>query len=206
MSSFLQGLEWRHATKAFDSNRKVSSDDLGHVLTAIRMAPTSFGLQPFRVDVIASADVKADIAPLAWHQKQITTSSHLLVFSARTNAKGRIDQYFSELSGNDAAKRAGLKDYEAMMHGALDARTPDQLFAWASKQAYIALGFGLAACAELKIDSCPMEGFGPAELDKLLKFDSDTRSVALLALGYRDPAVASMPKFRFPEADLFHNG
>jgi nitroreductase / dihydropteridine reductase len=204
MSTFLQGLEWRHATKAFDTSRKVSSDQLQQVQAAIRMTPTSFGLQPFRVDVIESAALKTQIEPLAYHQKQITTCSHLLVFSARINASARIDQYFSTLSGNDATVRARFKDYEGMMHGALDARTPDQLHAWAAKQAYIALGFAMAACAELRIDSCPMEGFAPPELDKLLGFDSDTKSVALLGLGYRDPAVTPMPKFRFPANDLIH--
>jgi nitroreductase / dihydropteridine reductase len=204
MSAFLQNLEWRHATKAFEPSKKVSAGDLAHVQKAIRMAPTSFGLQPFRVDIVESADLKEKIAPLAWNQKQVTTCSHLLVFSVRTNASARIDQYFSQLSGNDAGVRANFKDYEGMMHGALDARSPEQLHSWASKQAYIALGFALAACAELKLDSCPMEGFSPEGLDTLLGFDGETKSVALLAIGYRDPAAALMPKFRFSEADLFH--
>jgi nitroreductase / dihydropteridine reductase len=205
MSSFLQNLEWRHATKAFEPSKKVADADLAHVQNAIRMTPTSFGLQPFRVDIIASTDLKEKIAPLAWNQKQITTCSHLLVFSARTNVGARIDQYFSQLSGNDAAVRANFKDYEGMMHGSLDPRTPEQLQGWASKQAYIALGFALAACAELKLDSCPMEGFSNEALDKLLGFDGETKSAALLAIGYRDPAAALMPKFRFSQADLFHN-
>jgi nitroreductase / dihydropteridine reductase len=202
VTTFLNNLDWRHATKAFDPSRKVSAEHLGKIFTAIRMTPTSFGLQPYCVDVIESADVKAQIAPLAWNQKQITTCSHLLVFSSRKNAKGRIDQYFTERSGNNAEARAKFKEYEDMMNGALGGRSPVEIQGWAAKQAYIALGFALAACAELQVDSCPMEGFSPEALDKLLNFDADTNSVALLTIGYRDPAAPPMPKFRFSQADL----
>jgi nitroreductase / dihydropteridine reductase len=202
MNTFLSNLEWRNATKAFDTTQKVSAEHLGNVLTAIQMAPTSFGLQPFIVDVIESADVKAQISPFAWHQKQITTCSHLLVFSARLNAKARIDQYFAERSGNNASVRENFKEYEGMMNGALGSRSPAELHSWAAKQAYIALGFAMAACAELQLDSCPMEGFDPNGVDKVLAFDSETKSAALLAIGYRDAAVPPMPKFRFSQSNL----
>jgi nitroreductase / dihydropteridine reductase len=203
MSSFLSNLEWRNATKAFDASRTVSAEQATQIQDAIRMAPTSFGLQPFRVEIITSADLKAQISPLAWHQKQITTCSHLMVFAGRSNGKARIDQYFTQISGNDAAKRANFKDYEGMMNGSLGGRSPVEMQAWAAKQAYIALGFAMAACAELQVDSCPMEGFNAAEVDKLLGFDAETHSVAMLAIGFRDPAVPPMPKFRFAKTDLF---
>jgi nitroreductase / dihydropteridine reductase len=205
MSTFTGNLEWRNATKGFDSARKVDAAAFAKIKAAIRMAPTSFGLQPFQVEVIESAELKAKIAPLAWNQPQITTCSHLLVFCARRNATARIDQYFTERSGGNADARAKFKDYEGMMNGSLGPRTPEQLQVWAAKQAYLALGFALAACAELQIDSCPMEGFSGPDLDKLLGFDADTTSHAILTIGYRDPAIAPMPKFRFAESDLIRS-
>jgi nitroreductase/dihydropteridine reductase len=97
-----------------------------------------------------------------------------------------------------------MQDYEKMMRSTFNGRTQDDLKAWAQKQAYIALGFGLAACAELQIDSCPMEGLVGPEFDKILGLEKDHFSSVMLAVGYRDPATHALPKVRFPEKDLFH--
>ena len=205
MSSFISQLEWRHATKGFDSAKKVSEEDLKKILHSIRLAPTSFGLQPFHVEIIKNAELKQSLQPHAWHQKQIVTCSHLLVFVAHNDIEKRIDEYFTLISGGNADARAKLKDYEGMMKSSFANRSAEEKKSWAQKQAYITLGFAMAACAELSIDSCPMEGFVPAEFDKQLNLKSNEFSSVILALGYRDPAVPNMPKVRFSEKDLFHN-
>ena len=79
--------------------------------------------------------------------------------------------------------------------------------AWAARQAYIALGFGLAACAELKIDASPMEGFKPDEFKKILELPDHIDPVVIMALGYRDMEDHASPqhraKVRFSKDDLF---
>ena len=204
MSSFLSQLEWRHATKSFDSSKKISEGNLIKILTSIRMAPTSFGLQPFHVEVIKNEELKQKLQPHAWYQKQIVTCSHLLVFVAHSDIENRIEEYFTLLSGGNADERAKLKDYEGMMKGTLAPLTTEEKKIWAQKQAYIALGFAIAACAELSVDSCPMEGFLPGEFDKQLNLKPNEFTSVILAVGFRDPAISSLPKTRFPEKDLFH--
>jgi nitroreductase len=95
-----------------------------------------------------------------------------------------------------------MEMYENMMKGALEPRTLEQHKSWADRQTYIAHGFALAACAELKIDSCPIEGFDPAAVDKILGLPEDTSSVVMMPIGYRseEPQHA---KVRFPMSDLF---
>lgn len=203
MSSFLSHLEWRHATKGFDPSKQVPETHLQQILHAIKMAPTSFGLQPFQVEVIKDLKLREKLLPHAWNQNQVVSCSALLVFVARSNINSRIDEYFTGASGGNADVRAKMKDYENMMRGPFKDRSEEDSKAWATKQAYIALGFGLAACAELKIDSCPMEGFVSAEFDKILGLPKGQSSAVLLAVGYRNPTVPPMPKFRFSDSDLF---
>lgn len=203
MSSFLSHLEWRHATKVFDPAKTVAEADLAKILQAIRMAPTSFGLQPFHVEVVKDKATREKMRPHAWNQKQILSSSALLVFVANGKLAHRIDQYLEGLSAGNAEARAKMKEYEGMMRGALTTRSAEEQKVWAAKQAYIALGFGLAACAELAVDSCAMEGFTGSEFDKILGLPEGQNSVVLLAVGHRDPAVPPMPKFRFSDKDLF---
>ena len=201
--SYISQLEWRHATKGFDQNKKVTDEELNKVLHAIRMAPSSYGLQPFEVHVVKDQGTKDKLLPHAWNQRQIVTCAALLVFVTRTEVNARIDEYFKAITGGNADARAGMKAYEGMMRGSVQNLTEEDLKAWTARQVYIALGFGLAACAELKLDSCPMEGFVPAEFDKILGLPAKHYSTVLLTVGHRDPSVATFPKFRFPEKDLF---
>ena len=200
--SFLSQLNWRHATKAFNPDKKVSDSDLAKLKEAIQMTPTSFGLQPFHVQIITDDAIKAAIKPHAWNQAQITDCSHLLVFCARTDVMNRVDQYFEVATGGNAEVREKMSGYEDLMKGTLSLHTPKQHQEWANRQVYIAHGFALAACAELEIDSCPIEGFAPAEADKILELPAHLKSVVLMPIGYR----AEEPhhgKVRFPESDLF---
>jgi nitroreductase len=200
--TFLENLDWRHATKSFDPNKKVSEADLAKIKDAIQMAPTSFGLQPFHVVIVTEPAIRDQIKPVSWDQAQITDSSHLLVFCSRTDTMERLDGYFEIASGGKPEVRAKMEMYENMMKGALEPRSAEDHKHWADKQTYIAHGFALAACAELKIDSCPIEGFDPAAVDKILGLPENTQSVVLMPIGYR----AEEPKHgkvRFPESDLF---
>jgi nitroreductase len=78
---------------------------------------------------------------------------------------------------------------------------------WAAHQAYIALGNLLTSAALLGVDACPMEGFVPAEFDKILDLPAQGyAAVVCCALGYRsaDDKYAKIPKVRLPAAELVH--
>ncbi len=200
--SFLEHLEWRNAEKNFDPAKKVSEEGLNKVLEAVRFTPTSFGLQPFHVYVVTDEAVRGKIREASWGQAQVTDASHLLVFASRLGINERIEKYFQIASGGDAAVRESMKGYEDMMRGFAGGMTPEREKHWADKQAYIALGFALAACAELEIDSCPMEGFDPSAVDALLGLPENMKSVVMLPIGYRKD-MPHHPKVRFGADDLF---
>jgi len=200
--SFLTQLDWRFATKKFDTNKKVAGEDLGKILEAIRKAPTSFGIQPFHVFVVTDPEIRKEMRAVSWDQAQVTDASAILVFAARTDLSARIDAYGELASGGDPTMTLSLKEHIDMMHASLDARTGEEKASWAGRQTYIALGFGLAAAAELGIDSCPMEGFDGVAVDKILGVPPYMHSLAYLAIGYRKEGPVR-PKVRFPIEDLF---
>ena len=107
--------------------------------------------------------------------------------------------------GNEEVRKNALKGYEDMVRSAVLRHDPKDLLNWSAKQAYIALGFGLAAAAELEIDSCPMEGFDGAKVKEILGLGDEFMPVVLLTVGYRDESDESLShkKFRFPESELF---
>jgi nitroreductase len=202
MKSFTQQLSWRRAVKKFLPDKKVAESNLQTVLQAIQMTPTSFGLQPYYVKVVTDRPLLEKLRKVAWDQQQITTCSHLLVFVARTDVNQRITEYLDQKTAGDAKKKAAFAEYEGMMRGSVGKLPEHEAKTWAQKQLYIALGFAMAACAELGVDSCPMEGFVGAEFDKLLDLPKGHYSTVLLTLGDRDPSFEMMPQARFPLQDL----
>lgn len=200
--SFISQLNWRYATKSFDTNKKVSPENLAKILEAIKLAPTSFGLQPFHVISVVDAAKREELKGLAWGQPQITEASHLLVFCARTDIKERIETFFELATGGNEAVKTAMATYKGMMDGFEANLSADQKNAWAAKQSYIALGFAMAACAELEIDSCPMEGFDPAGFKSVLSLPENINPVVCLPIGYRSPEDTIRPKVRFDLSDL----
>ncbi len=204
--TFLNNINWRYATKEF-SGQKVEEGVLSKIREAIRMAPSSFGLQPYHIIEVVDPAIRARLQEKSWGQSQITQASNLFVFCIDNRVEKRIDEYFVLASGGSAEIREKLAGYEKVMRGFATGLDTPRINSWAGKQAYIALGFAMAACAELQVDSCPMEGFLPEGYREVLGLPDYMSAVVVLAIGYRksgDPlSPESMPKVRFPESDLF---
>ena len=197
--TFLSNLGWRYATKKFDTSRKVSPENLEKILEAIRMTPTSFGLQAYHFYVVTNQEILEKIQAVAWNQPQIGTASHLIVMCARNDLMEVKDEFFDALSGGNPEAREKLAGYENMVTGAIPNSSPE----WAKKQVYIAQGFMLAACAELEIDSCPMEGFDSAAVAEILELPKNHSVAVIVPIGYRATDENPRPKFRFAKEKLF---
>lgn len=132
--SFLSNLSWRYATKKFDTARKVSSEDLEKILEAIRLTPTSFGLQVYHFYVISNRELLENIQIAASNQPQVGIASHLIVMCARNDLVQAKEEYFNLISGGDGQVRANLAGFEQIVDGFLPNASPE----WAKKQVYIA--------------------------------------------------------------------
>lgn len=206
MTTFSNALNWRYATKKMNGE-KVSQDKVDQILEAAHLAPTSSGLQPFRVIVVTNPALKAQIQPIAFGQPQIVDSSHLLIFAAWDNyTEERIRGVFSHANQERGLPDETPGDYEIMLTSTYTVRTPEENFQHAARQAYIGFGMAIAQAALLEVDATPMEGFNGPELDKLLGLEAKgLRSVTLLPLGYRDPEgdwLVNLKKVRTPMEDF----
>jgi nitroreductase / dihydropteridine reductase len=198
---FIDQLDWRYATKKFDG-KIVPADVLAKILEAIRMSPSAFGIQPYRVIAVSDAEMKKALRPHARDQEQITSCSHLLVFCSDGNLDARIEGFLRLAS---EAGRNDITDDPEFDYGPKAKKFAKSMGAeWAAKQAYIALGFALAACAELSVDSCPIEAFDPVAFKSSLNLPGHLDPKVLLAIGYRDPADSvPSPRLRFGAEELF---
>ena len=185
--SFHDHLNWRYATKRMNGN-KIETKKLQSILEAIRLAPTSMGLQPFSVVVVDDLKTRQAMAPVCYNQPQITESSAVLVFSIWNNiTEKEVSTYIENIATTRGVTGESLQGFKDNLMGLVNGKTQEELQVWAARQAYIALGIGLAACAIEEVDSTPMEGFNPAALDEVLHLEEKgLKSVVILSIGYRD--------------------
>ena len=203
----LEQLHWRYATKKMNPTKTVPQDKVDRILEAVRLAPTSSGLQPFEVFVVNNPEVREKIKAIAWNQSQVTDGSHLLVFAAWDNyTADRINSMFDLTNEERGSTNEGWENYRQMLLSKYPVRSAEENFQHAARQAYIGLGLALAAAAMEEVDSTPMEGFDSKALDEILNLgDKGLKSVAIMPLGYREADqdwLANLKKVRKPR-ELF---
>ena len=207
MTEVIDKLNWRYATKKYDPAKKVDDEKLERILEAIRLAPTSSGLQPFEVFVVTNPEVRAKIQAVGWNQSQISESSHLLVFAAWDNITAdRVNMMFDLTNEQRGFINEGWEAYRKQLLGIVAARSEQANFDAAARQAYIALGVAMVAAAFEGVDATPMEGFDPAAVDQILSLkERNLRSVVILPIGYRQAEgdwLVNLKKVRRSRANL----
>ena len=207
MSKFIEHQNWRYATKKFDATKKISNEDLNILKEAIRLSSSSYGLQPYKVIIVESPELRAKIQPAAWGQSQIVEASHLIIFANETQLdEQHIDDYISNISETRNIPVDSLAGYSDFMKSKILTLPEDSKNIWTAKQTYLALGNLLNAAAELKIDVTPMEGFVPEQVNEILGLEKLGLNTSLIAtLGYRheEDATQHYKKVRKSQEELF---
>lgn len=206
-TQLLEALNWRYATKQFDATKTISATTLEALEQSLVLSPSSFGLQPYRFLVINDKATREKLLPHTWGQRQVVDASHYVVFAGRTAMTEKEIDAFLKLTADTRGMAVELLNgYRGMMTGMLlaDSFKP-KVPQWAALQAYIALGNLMTSAALLGVDACPIEGFVPAEYDKILGLpEQGYASVVCCALGYRAATdkYANAKKVRATKSNL----
>lgn len=209
----LDAYHFRHATKEFDPNKKVSDDDFRFIMETGRLSPSSFGFEPWRFVVIQNPELREKIKNTAWGAYgKLPEASHFVVILARTKKDTKYDSPYLQdhfknvknLPEDHMAKYLEkIEQFQKVDFDLLEGSRP--LYDWAGKQTYLALGNMMTAAAQIGIDSCPIEGFDIEKMNTLLDeeglLEDGCFSISVMAaFGYRvkDPA----PKTRRPYEDI----
>jgi len=205
--SLVEKLQWRAAVKKFDPGKKISAEQIEELKSAIQLAPSSIGLQSYKVILVQDPETRQKLREAGYNQAQITDADVLFVFASLTNLDEDFGKKFIDLVAETrSVPRENLAGYEQMILGTLSSRTEEQKVTWSHKQAYIALGVLVSAAAELGIDAAPMEGFDAAKFDEILSLKEKGLTTSVIAaVGYRadDDDYSKMIKVRRPKTELF---
>ena len=203
----LEKLNWRYATKMFDSSKKISDKDFDLLLESLRLASSSYWLQPWKFIVVKNPETRAALKEHSWNQGQIVDASHLIVFATQKDFNlSNIEAHLVETAKSRWVEVSALDWYKGMMvKNLLENLTKDQLMTWQRDQVHIALWFLLTACADLQIDSCAIWGFDAWKYDEILGLDKLwLTSVVVCPVWYRssEDKYSSIPKTRFAKSEV----
>tara|TARA_R110002073_G_scaffold303301_1_gene471609 strand:+ start:256 stop:885 length:630 start_codon:yes stop_codon:yes gene_type:complete len=198
----IQQLNWRYATKKFNTSKKLPQNKLDILKQAFNLTSTSFGLQTIKMVIVTNKELRESLVKHSYNQSQVADASHLLVICIQENINDHdVNTYFDSVKTIRNTPGTILEPYRKDLLKSMQKRTVQECQLWSTNQAYIALGNLMTVCAMEGIDACPMEGFVASAYDDLLKLnDKNLKSVLLLPVGYRadDDMFASLKKVRKP--------
>lgn len=207
MKNISEALNWRYATKQFDTTKKLSTEQVATLKESLRLSPSSFGIQPWHFISVENAELRAKLRVAGYDQPQFTDASHLFVLATEAKVDNAlIEKYLESIATTKGIDIEHLAGFRGMLTGAIGAKGEEGARDWAARQVYIALGVLLTTAATLEIDAAPMEGFDPKAVDEILGLEErGLQSRVVVALGFRlaSDEAAKGPKVRYDEATLF---
>ena len=198
--NIIESLNWRYATKKFDSNRKLSKNQVNTLKNAFNLTASSYGLQPIKLIVISNKEIKNNLLESSMNQQQVIQCSHLLVICVETDIdESYIELYFKRVVDIRKTSPKVLESFKNSIINEFNDMSNASIINWSINQAYLALGNLMTVCSVEEIDSCPMEGFLPEKYDEILDLKTkNLKSVLVMPVGYRsvDDQFSSFKKVR----------
>jgi len=205
-NELMNAMDFRHACKVFDDTKKVTQEDMKYILEAGRKSPSSFGMEAWKFLVITNDELKAKLRPACWDQVQVTSCSHLVIILAGIDSvkveSGEVEKRFSRREMPQESLDFYMGLYAGHLKDTLNSN--ENIYAWTSKQSYIAAGNMMTAGALLGIDSCPIEGFDKKQVEEILELDTTKYQLSMvLPFGYRLNPQAKQLRLAFEEVVEF---
>ncbi|MGF1764599.1 nitroreductase family protein [Aliivibrio kagoshimensis] len=190
----LTDLQTRYTTKKYDSNRRVSQQNLNVITEAMRLSASSINSQPWKFIVIESDEAKQRMHntfanKFQFNQPHAKTASHIILFAHNPHYKR---ENYEQVINQDIVNQRTTEAQREQAFGAyafvdLNTDSEGNNAAWTKAQTYIALGNTLHTLARLGIDSTTMEGVDSEMISDefATELDGYVCDVAL-AIGYHD--------------------
>ena len=179
-STLLNAIQQRYACHEFAAGQSVSADELALLLEAGRLAPSAFGLEPWRFISVTDTAGKAAIAHACFDQTTATTAAAFIVIVALVDSLNPDSDYVRARFEAEARGRNSAHIYEAYRAH----YRADTIAAWAQGQCNFAAAHMLLQAAHMGLGSCPIGGFDPNALTAAANIPSGEIPALVVALGH----------------------
>lgn len=176
--SVAEAIESRHSVRQY-LPEPVPQEDLEELIRLTGLAPSAHNLQPWRIVVVRSPELKGALQQAAYGQGQVGSAPAVLVlYTDMADALATVEAVVHP--DLPAERRAATT---ASLRGSFASREDADRERWGAGQGYIALGFLLVAARAMGYDTSPMLGFDAARVKALLDLPPHVEIPAIVALG-----------------------
>jgi len=196
---FSELIKKRYAVKNF-TGEKISSEDFEKIKEAIRLAPSSFNLQPWKIKIVEDKNILIKLQEAAWNQPQVGSASHLLVFCATSDLEGILEGVLKIMKEKNTPEEK-IQGFKNMVEGYLKNLSNDKKYQFSREGIFAALENALLSSFDLGYGSCPMQGFDSVKFKKILNLPDDLDPVVICPIGI--PSDKSVPKLRLSKENIF---
>jgi nitroreductase len=170
-------IEQRRSVKHYDPDFVMPQDDIDKLLSLALLSPTSFNIQNWRFVVAQSPDVKQKLREAAWNQAQVTDASLVIVICGDLNSWAKSPERYWQTAPEDVRDflvPAITDFYQGKPHLQRDE---------AMRSAGLAAQTLMLAAKSMGYDSCPMVGFDPVEVGKIIHLPDDHVVAMMVVIG-----------------------
>ena len=167
----------RRSVKHYDSNHKLSDEEIEQLMSLAVLSPTSFNIQNWRFVLVKNPEIRKKIRSAAWDQAQVTDASLLLVICADLKSwKKNPEQYWK-----NAPKEAQDFLVPAMgpFYEGKDQLQRDE----AMRSCGIAAQTLMLTAKSMGCDSNPMIGFDPEKVAEIINLPDDHVISMIMTIG-----------------------
>jgi nitroreductase/dihydropteridine reductase len=182
--NFLEKMKSRYTVKKYDPQGKISEEKIQQLKEIVQLSPSSINSQPWNFVFVSQPVIKEQLGEASyWNKEKIVESSHLIVFQVLKNSEDFEKQIEGKLP------EGSVNFYKNFVKS----KGESAIKSWMGHQVYLSLGVLLSACAEMGIDSTPMEGIDPDQYDIILN-NEKYETLFAVALGIKAENDSNQPK------------
>lgn len=175
----LHALQTRYTCKKYKKDAKIKDLDWQTIIESAHYAPTSLGLEPWKILQIDSPEIRQALFPNCWGgQRALEAAQYFIVLLTKTKqAMDFHGDYIKHMifdihHGDQASYQRRIERYSSFLDHDFDLSDDRKFFDWTSKQSYIVLANMLYTAALLNVAATPIEGFDRQKVnDTLVAFD-----------------------------------
>lgn len=182
--NFLEKMKTRYTVKKYNPQGIISEEQVAQLKEILNLSPSSINSQPWNFVFVNNPEIKEKLGEASfWNKEKVVESSHVIVFQVLKNS-----EYFEkQIEGN--LPEGSINYYKNFVKS----KGEEAIQSWLRHQVYLSLGVLLSACADMGIDSTPMEGIEPEKYDDILK-NNKYETLFAVAIGERAEDDSNQPK------------
>jgi len=191
---FSEIVQRRYSVKSYDPEKTISDAELRELFDEVVLSPSSYNLQHWTFIAVREPELKKQLREAAWDQAQMEDCSVAILVCGKLNAYKDAPEIYREAP--EGIQKKMLPMIQNFYEGKPQAQRDEAI-----RSASLASMTLMYGATNRGWATCPMIGFDPEAVSKILKLTSNLIPVMFVVLGHQKDAPRPRG-YRHPVEDV----